>query len=196
MKRKLFEVASPKVGRIFRLGAADIKDFYNEHILGNADAFRTKVVDRIRKETGGYPSFPIIGTVLVRLFNRDGELADCAMGGNLVVTTGRELAIDLLQGGGTVADYVAIGTDSTAAAAGNTALGAEVGTRVQGTLSQPTATTDRVVSTFAAGNGTATIAEAGRLTALTSGILLARYVFTGIAKAAGDSLEITYDITD
>ena len=196
MKTK-FQVKSPKNGRLYRLAAEEIQAFYNEHVLGNVSAFRDKVMKRIKASTGKYPTFPLVGTVLCRLTNSEGQLAGVSMGGNLVVDTGRSAAIDRLQGTSVgVHDYVGIGTDSTSPVVGNTALGGETGTRVQGTLSQPTAYTDRVVSTFAAGNGTATIAEAGRFSASVAGNMFARYVFTGIPKGASDSLEITYDITD
>ena len=190
---KLFRLQSLKTNGVYRLTAREVREFYDEHILGAAlkasSLIKASVHRRLPSE------FLITGTVLVELF-RGGELIDVRAGANLVVNTGKDAVIDRLQAASVaVHDYQAIGTGSTAAAAGNTTLETETGTRVQGTLSQPASTTDRLVSTFAAGNGTATITETGRLNASSSGNLFARQVFSGIAKGASDSLQVTHDIT-
>lgn len=115
---------------------------------------------------------------------------------NLVVNAGRQAIIDRLQGNTpAVADYIAIGTGTTAAAAADTTLETEVA-RAQGTLSQPDAHTDRCVYTFPAGTGTGTITEAGRLNASSGGTLMGRALLgTAAVKTAADSLQITYDFT-
>jgi hypothetical protein len=137
----------------------------------------------------------ITGTINIKLYGADGKLKDQRTEKNLIVNTGRALIIDRLQGPTpAVPDYVAIGTGATAVAAADIALGAEVA-RAQGTLSQPDAYTDRVIYTFAAGTGTGTISEAGRLNAPSAGVLVGRQVFTGVTKTATDSLQITYDLT-
>ena len=137
----------------------------------------------------------IKGLIILKLFGPDGRLKDERRVQNIITNTGRQAIIDRLQGNSpAVCDYIAIGTNSTAAAAADTTLGAEVA-RAQGTLSQPDAYTDRCVYTFAAGTGTGTITEAGRLNAASNGTLMGRQVFTGIVKTASDSLQITYDFT-
>lgn len=115
---------------------------------------------------------------------------------NIVTNAGRQLIIDRLQAGAAaVADYIAIGTGATAAAAAQTALVTEVA-RAQGTLSQPDAHTDRCTFTFAAGTGTGTIAEAARLNAASAGTMMGRGLLSPSAvKTAADSLQITYDFT-
>lgn len=188
MKIKL---VSPKTGRLYRLNPGEIKAFYEEHVLGNVNKFKTALLKKL-----GPVSFPVIGTVLLELI-RDGEVIDARAGTNLVTDAGRGAAIDRLQGTSVgVSDYVAIGTGATAANAADTTLQTETGTRVQGALTQPTAFTDRVISTFAAANGTGALTECGRLTASSGGVLFGRQVFSVINKAAADSLQITYDITD
>jgi hypothetical protein len=140
-------------------------------------------------------TFKVTGTVLVQLFDPEFELKDVRLGYNLVVNAGKDAVIDRLQAAAVaVHDYVAIGTGTNAAAAGDTALQTEIGTRIQGTLSQPVSTQDRVISTFPAGNGTGAITEEGRFNALTVGNLFARQVFSAVNKAAGDSLQVTHDI--
>lgn len=90
--------------------------------------------------------------------------------------------------------HMAVGTSSTAAAVGDTALVAEAA-RVALTSTTPSTNTVQYVATFGAGVGTATLTEAGILNASSGGTLLARTVYTGIAKGASDSLTITWTVT-
>ena len=94
----------------------------------------------------------------------------------------------------TAMTHMAIGTGSTAAAAGNTTLGSEAG-RVA--LTSTTVSTNNVayVATFPAGTGTGAITEAGILNASSGGTLLCRTVFNVINKAAADTLGITWTVT-
>lgn len=129
------------------------------------------------------------------LFDADGNLILTRRHHNIITNVGRSHIIDRLQAASpAVMDYLAIGTGATAAAAGDTALQTEVA-RAQGTLSQPDAYTDRLVYTYAAGTGTGSITEAGRLNAASVGDLGCRSVFTAIPKGASDSLQFTYDRT-
>ena len=137
----------------------------------------------------------VVGIINAVLIGPDGKIKTRRRVRNIVTNTGRQLVIDRLQAGSpAVCDYIAIGTNSTSAAAADTTLGSE-NARAQGTLSQPDAYTDRCVYTFAAGTGTGTITECGRLNAASNGTLMGRQVFTGIVKGAGDSLQISYDFT-
>jgi hypothetical protein len=141
------------------------------------------------------PTEPIRVRGIVRLVitGPDGSVKADDTHENLVTNAGRQHLIDRLQGtSSAVADYIAIGTSSTAAAAGDTTLVAEVA-RAQGTLSQPDAHTDRCVYTFPAGTGTGTIREVGRLNASSGGTLMGRAVVADKIKGAGDTLTITYD---
>lgn len=120
-----------------------------------------------------------------------------------LTTAGREWVIDKLQSvaplSNALMDWVGWGTGTTAEAVGDTQLETEAAeTRVQGTVSQPTATTDRVVATLEAA-GTKTISEVGRFNKVDNGagrVLQQRHVFTGIPLLAGDRIEFTLDLTD
>lgn len=116
---------------------------------------------------------------------------------NLVVDTGLEYIASLIANQTTYAgDYLAIGTGSTAAASTDTSLEAEVGTRVQGSLSANSASF--VVDGTFEPNNPATqqvIAEAGLLTAATGGTMIARTTFTAVTKPAPDGLRIVWTIT-
>jgi len=186
MKRE-FHLACPHCGQLRKLHQDNIDDFYQAHVSRCLVGIASSMFNEIR----------VTGRILLRLFDPAGDLKDVRLTSNLVVDAGKALIIDRLQGVSgppAVPDYQAIGTGSTAAAAGDTALGTEIGTRVQGALTQPTALTDRLISTFVAGNGTGAITESGRLNAATVGVLLARQVFSVVTKAAGDSLQIQHDI--
>lgn len=93
--------------------------------------------------------------------------------------------------------YLGIGTGTTAESASQTGLTTEVGTRVNGTKSNPSGAIYRVVGTFAAGNGTGAITEAGLFnqSASSGDTMLNRKLFSAINKGANDSLEITMEIT-
>lgn len=196
---KLISAKSLHNGQIYRITPAEARAFYEEHVLGAVHRFGAHVVAGTRRGFGGlFEKVSFAGTLLMELFGPDGELIDAGVATNLVVNAGKDFVIDRIQsltGSPALMDYMAIGTGTTAPAAGNTTLETETGTRVQGTLSQPASTTDRLVSTFAAGNGTAAITEAGRLNASSSGTLLCRSTFSAINKGANDSLQVTYDLT-
>ena len=90
--------------------------------------------------------------------------------------------------------YVAVGTDSTAEAASNTALGTELA-RHTGTVSYISNQIYQVKATFAAGVGTGAIVEYGIFSSNTAGTMLARDTDSVINKGASDSLEVTAQIT-
>lgn len=114
---------------------------------------------------------------------------------NLVVTAGKNLIASRLKDTTDAAmTHMAIGTGSTAAAAGNTALGSEAG-RVALTSTTVTNNAVAYVASFGAGVGTGAITEAGLLNASSSGTLLCRTVFSVINKGANDTLGITWTVT-
>lgn len=191
---KTFNLICPHCRKAYRLGGRGVQEWYDYHVVNCAARVEHS---RANGGYGGwYDAIGYAGSVLLLLFGQRGEVKDARVGLNLIMTTGREAAIDRLQAATpAVHDYQAIGTGTNAAAAGDTALQTEVA-RVQGALSQPTSTTDRLVTTFGAGVGTGAITETGRLNAAAAGNLFARQVFAVINKAAGDSLATTHDITD
>ena len=116
---------------------------------------------------------------------------------NLVVTTGKALVAQNLQGG-TVdpVTHMAVGTGTTAAAAGNTALESELD-RNSLTTSGGIQSGAEVLfeSTWLPGDGTGAITEAGLFTAATGGIMLARTVFPVVNKGADDTISIAWTVT-
>lgn len=114
---------------------------------------------------------------------------------NLVVTTGKNLIASRLVGtASNVISHMAVGTGTTAPAAGDTTLVTEL-TRVaisSGTASGNVAT---YVATFAPGVGTGSINECGLFNASTAGTLLARSTSVIVTKGALDTLALTWTIT-
>lgn len=114
---------------------------------------------------------------------------------NLVVTAGKNLVASRLVGTSSdVMSHMAIGSGTTAAAAGNTALGTELG-RVSLTSGSASSAVVTYVATFAAGTGTGAVTEAGLLNASSGGTLLCRTVFSVVNKGANDSMTVTWTVT-
>lgn len=114
---------------------------------------------------------------------------------NLVVTDGKEyVASRMKDTSASAMSHMAIGTGSTAAAAGNAALGSEAH---RNTLTS-TSVSGAVVTyacTFSAGQGTGAITEAGLFNASSAGSMLCRTVFAVVNKGANDSMTITWTVT-
>ena len=113
---------------------------------------------------------------------------------NLVVTAGKNWVADRMNDANTVMTHMALGTSTTAAAAGQTALVSELD---RNALTSTTVSTNTVAyaATWAAGDGTGAITEAGLFDAASSGDMLARTVFSVVNKGASDSISITWTIT-
>ena len=135
------------------------------------------------------------GKLIVEIKNDKGVVVETREVKNLVVDDGLEfIASRMKDATATAMSHMAIGTGSTAAAAGNTALGTEAARQA---LTSTTVTANAVayVASFGAGTGTGAITEAGILNAASSGTLLCRTVFSVVNKGASDSMTITWTVT-
>lgn len=143
-------------------------------------------------------NFPIKGDLHIVIKDAlTGEVKLDRLEKNLVVTTGKEWIASRMAGtASAVMGWIAVGTDSTSPAVGNTTLGAEVA-RVTTTVSGGTASTNTVtyVATFPAGTGTGALTEAGIFNASTSGTMLSRTTYSVINKGSGDEMTITWVVT-
>lgn len=129
----------------------------------------------------------------------DGQVKQEVKGQNVVTTVGKEFLASLLYSAAVAAStntcrYVAIGTDSTGEAVGNTALGTELA-RVSGVVSYVSGAIYRVTGTFPAGTGTGAIVEYGVFSSSTGGTMLNRDTESVINKGASDSLEASCELT-
>lgn len=139
----------------------------------------------------------VTGDVSFVLRDETGKVIQTKEVHNLVVTTGLNyIASRMKDATATAMTHMAVGTGSTAAALGDTTLGAEVGSS-RTTLTSTTVSTNTIqyACTFGAGVGTGALTEAGVFNAASLGTMLCRTVFSAINKAAGDSLTITWTIT-
>lgn len=116
---------------------------------------------------------------------------------NLVVNAGLDAVVDRLVNPATVEPvwgFIAIGSDATPEASGQTALGSELA-RGAVTFTAGGVGVATIERTFAAGVGTGSIAEAGAFNDAAVGTMLNRKAFTAIPKAAGDTLKVTCVLT-
>jgi hypothetical protein len=139
------------------------------------------------------------GILTFQLFGEDGELKEERVEENLIVTTGFGHFTNRMVGTSSgVMSHMAVGTGTTAAAAGDTTLQTETARVALDSITRVTTTVsnDSVqhVATFPAGTGTGALTEAGILNASSSGTLQNRVVFSVINKGALDSLVITWKI--
>lgn len=140
----------------------------------------------------------ITGAVSIKLLDKGGNVLETREIPNLVVTTGKTfIAASMLKtttNSPLAMTHMAVGTNSTAPAAGDTALGAEAG-RVA--LGSATSSSNVVTytATFPAGTGTGALVEAGIFNAASAGTLLCRTTFSVVNKGAADAMSITWTIT-
>lgn len=141
-------------------------------------------------------NFPIKGDLhIVVKDSKTGEVKVDRLEKNLVVTVGKEWIASRMQGtASNVMGYMAVGTDSTAPAAGNTTLGAEVA-RVAVTSATASTNTVTYVATFGAGTGTGALTEAGLFNSNSGGTMLSRTTYSVINKGSGDEMTVTWVIT-
>lgn len=139
----------------------------------------------------------VTGDVSMILRDATGNIKETKEIRNLVVTAGLGfIASRMKDTTATAMSHMAVGTDATAAALGDTTLGAEVSaSRTSLTSTTVSTNTIQYACTFGAGVGTGALTEAGVFNASSSGTMLCRTVFSTINKAAGDSLTITWTIT-
>ena len=140
-------------------------------------------------------SVSLKGNLEVILLDEDGIQKDYRKVENLVVAVGKQvIAARLLGNTLAVMSHMAVGSDSTAAATGQTAFGGELG-RVTLDSSARTTNVLTYVATFPAGTGTGALVEAAILNASSTGNMLCRTTFSTVNKAVGDSIVITWNVT-
>lgn len=141
-------------------------------------------------------NFPIKGDLHIVIKDAlTGEVKVDRLEKNLVVTVGKDwIASRMVGTAANTMGYMAVGTDSTSPAAGNTTLGAEVA-RVAVTSATASTNTVTYVATFGAGTGTGALTEAGLFNANSSGTMLSRTTYSVINKGSGDEMTITWVVT-
>lgn len=148
-------------------------------------------------EIKAYEGLTPKGRIKFDLYDSSGKLKESREINNVVVTVGKNFLANWLTAA-TQADYfmryIGLGTGTTAASASDTALETELTTRSAGTLSSTTNVWQNQ-ATFGPGVNTGAITEAGIFSDSSGGTLFARQVFGVITKNAGDSLQVTWQVT-
>lgn len=135
------------------------------------------------------------GDVALVLRDKKGNVKEERNIKNLIVDTGLNFICDRMKDDETAMTHMALGSGSTAAAAGDTTLGSQLGSREA--LDSSTVTNNEIVyvASFEAGDATGAVTEAGIFNASTGGTMLCRTVFSVVNKAADDTLSVTWTIT-
>ena len=117
---------------------------------------------------------------------------------NLVVTTGKGfVAASMLKttsNSPAAMTHMAIGSNTTDPAAGDTTLGTELG-RVTLTSAEVSGAVVTYIATFPAGTGTGEVVEAGILNDSSAGTLLCHTEFAVVNKGSADAITITWTVT-
>lgn len=130
--------------------------------------------------------------VLIQLFDKDGNLKQEETIHNTVTTVGKAHIADQLSAspGEAAMSHMAIGTGTPSA----TALGTELDRNAL-TSRTDAAAVVTYVGTWAAGDGTGAITEAGVFNDASAGTMLISSSFSVVNKGAADTLVITWTLT-
>lgn len=137
------------------------------------------------------------GEVVITLTDENGNLKARQEINNLVVTAGKAyIGSRMIGTSQSVMSHMALGSGTTAPAAGNTALESLLGSReILDSSTNPASGVVIYTSTFEAGDATGAVTEAGIFNAATSGTMLCRTTFGVINKGASDTMSVTWTIT-
>lgn len=144
----------------------------------------------------------IKGTYYFKIYGVDGKLRDEFKVDNIVTNAGKaQLALLAGDASATPFTYLAVGTSTTAVAASQTALVAEISTsglaRASGTVSRITTTvtndTLQITKTWTA-SGSVTVEEVGVFNASSSGTMLSRALTSTKSLVNGETLTATYTL--
>lgn len=135
------------------------------------------------------------GMLRVVVTGPDGKVKTDETFKNLVVNVGKDfVASRMVAATATVMSDMAIGSGTTAAAAGDTTLQSELG-RVTLASASATGAVVTYTASFPAGTATGAITEAGIFNAAVAGTMLCRTVFSVVNKGANDSMSVTWTVT-
>ena len=135
------------------------------------------------------------GSLRVVVTGADGQVKAEHDFKNLVVTVGKNFVASRMVGtASAIMSHMAVGSGTTAAAVGDTALQSELG-RVALTSGTATGAVATYTATFPAGTGTGAVTEAGIFNASSAGTMLCRTVFSVVNKGADDAMSVTWTVT-
>jgi hypothetical protein len=140
----------------------------------------------------------ITGHVDIVVTGKDGNIKDTRSIKNLVVTAGKTfIAASMLKtttNSPAAMSHMAVGSGTSSAAIGDTALGNQLG-RVSLASASSTGAVITYTATFPAGTGTGAVTEAGIFNNSTGGDMLCRTVFSVVNKGTDDAMSVTWTVT-
>jgi len=142
----------------------------------------------------------------LELFLRDlkGNLVDKRSIHNVVVTNGRVFVLEQIASSEIDTDraisHLAVGTDTTAAATSDTALGSETTRKAIGTFTTSNLTSNppswRAEVNFATNEGNTTLGEAGLFNSSAAGTLFNHAIFTTLDKTTSNTLTVRFTVSN
>ena len=138
------------------------------------------------------------GQLNIVLKDKAGNVKETREVKNLVVDTGLAFIASRMTGTSkAVMSHMALGSSTTAAAAGQTNLVSVLGSREALDSTTLTGSNKAVayVSSFEAGDATGAVTEAAIFNASSGGDMLCRTVFSVVNKGADDVMSITWTVT-
>ena len=136
------------------------------------------------------------GDVAIVLKDKDGKVKESREINNLVVSAGLTyICSRMADASAGVMSHMALGSGTTAAAAGDGDLESILGSREALDSTTASSNTITYVSSFEAGEGTGAVTEAGIFNAATSGTMLCHVIFPVVNKQADDTMSVTWTIT-
>ena len=136
------------------------------------------------------------GDVAIVLKDKDGKVKESRDINNLVVSSGLTyICSRMADASAGVMSHMALGSGTTAAAAGDTDLESILGSREALDSTTASSNTITYVSSFEAGEATVAVTEAGIFNAATSGTMLCHVIFPVVNKQADDTMSVTWTIT-
>ena len=136
------------------------------------------------------------GQIDIVLRDKNGNVKEERTEKNLVVTTGLNyIASRMKDASATAMTHMALGSGTTTAAAGQTALVTLLGSREALDSTTVTANAVAYVASFEAGDATGAVTEAGIFNAASGATMLCRVKFDVVNKAADDTMTVTWTIT-
>jgi len=135
------------------------------------------------------------GDVALVLRDKDGNVKSEQKVKNLIVDTGLNFICDRMKDDETAMTHMALGSGTTAAAAGDTSLESQLGSRE--TLDSSTVSNNTItyIASFEAGDATGAVTEAAIFNAASGGTMLCRVVFSVVNKSADDTLSVNWQLT-
>jgi hypothetical protein len=136
------------------------------------------------------------GELSIVVTGEDGAVKQELVVPNLVVTVGKKyIAARMSNTAIDVMSHMAIGAGTTAPDVTDTAMESSLFREVLTSITAVDSVVVTAVASFAAGDGTGAVTEAGIFNAASGGAMLCHTTFPVVNKEIGDSISITWAIT-